>query len=91
MYIHPTITTRYAKSDKDNTIEVQLLLDTERDHYMNLEDIKIEQIKDYIHQEKAEGRTVQEIIKEIVTVRSDVTILSRDSMVAEKQMSEALK
>lgn len=58
---------------------------------MHLEDIKIEQIKDYIHQEKDKGRTVREILKEIVTVRSDVTILSHDPIVAEKQMREALK
>lgn len=31
-----TLLTRYAQSDRDNTIEVQLLLDVERDHYQGM-------------------------------------------------------
>lgn len=58
---------------------------------MNLEDIKTEEIKDYIQQEKAKGRSVKNIVKEIVAVRSDVTILSHDPIVAEQQVLETLK
>lgn len=58
---------------------------------MNLENIKIEQIKDYIQQEKAKGRTIKDILNEIDTVRSDVTILSHDPILAEQQMQAALK
>lgn len=58
---------------------------------MNLKDIKTEEIKDYIQQEKVKGRSVKDIVREIVAVRSDVTILSHDPIVAEQQIVESLK
>ncbi len=58
---------------------------------MNLKDLKTEQIKDYIQQEKAKGRTVKDIVKEVVQVRNDVTILSHDPIIAERQILESLK
>jgi hypothetical protein len=58
---------------------------------MNLEDIKTEEIKDYIQQEKGKGRTIKDIVKELVAVRSDVTLLSHDPIIAEQQIVESLK
>lgn len=58
---------------------------------MNLKDIEIGEIKNYIQQEKAKGRAVKDILKEIVTVRSDVTVLSHDSKTGHQQIIESLK
>ncbi len=58
---------------------------------MNLKDIKIEEIKDYIQEEKAKGRAVKDVLKEIVAVRSDVTILSHDVKIGHQQITESLK
>ncbi len=58
---------------------------------MNLKDIKTEEIKDYIQQEKGRGRTVKDIVKELVAVRNDVTLLSHDPVIAEQQIINSLK
>lgn len=58
---------------------------------MDLRNIKTEEIKDYIQQEKAKGRSVEDIVKEIVAVRNDVTVLACDPVVAEQQILKALK
>ncbi len=58
---------------------------------MNLKDIKTEEIKDYIQQEKGRGRTVKDIVKELVTVRNDVTLLSHNPVIAEQQIINSLK
>ncbi len=58
---------------------------------MNLKDIRIEEIKDYIQQEKTKGRSVGEILKEIVAVRRDVTVLSHDPKIGHQQIIESLK
>lgn len=58
---------------------------------MNLKNIKTEEIKDYIQQEKTKGRSVADIIKEIIAVRKDVTLLSHDPTVAEQQTLKVLK
>lgn len=58
---------------------------------MNLKDIGIEEIKDYIQQEKEKGRSVGDILKEIVAVRSDVTVLSHDPKIGHQQITESLK
>lgn len=57
---------------------------------MELKDLEIEQIQDYIQQEKAKGRSVKDIVKELVAVRSDVTILSHDPVIADRQIFETL-
>ncbi|PSB27277.1 hypothetical protein [Chlorogloea sp. CCALA 695] len=57
---------------------------------MELKDLKIEQIQDYIQQEKAKGRSVKDIVKELVAVRSDVTILSHDPEIGRQQIFETL-
>ncbi len=58
---------------------------------MNLKEIEFDQIESYIQQEKAKGRSVKDIVKELAEVRSDVTILSHDPVIAEQQMLSALK
>ncbi|KJH71240.1 hypothetical protein [Aliterella atlantica] len=58
---------------------------------MNLENIEIGEIKNYIQQEKAKGRSVRDILKEIVAVRSDVTVLSHDPTTGRQQILESLK
>lgn len=58
---------------------------------MDLKDIKIEEIRGYIQQEKAKGRSVRDIVKEIVAVRSDVTILSHEPIIGHQQIIESLK
>ena len=58
---------------------------------MNLKDIKIEEIKDYIQQEKDLGRSVKDIVKEIVATRSDVTLLSHDPVIGNQQIIDSLK
>lgn len=58
---------------------------------MNLSELKIEQIKDYIQVEKEKGRSMAEIVKEVAEVRNDVTILSHDSKVARQQILSVLK
>ncbi len=58
---------------------------------MNLKDIKTEEIKDYIQQEKDKGRSVKDIVKEILKVRSDVTLLSHDPIIGNQQIIDSLK
>ncbi len=58
---------------------------------MNLKDIKTEEIKDYIQQEKDKGRSVKDIVKEILKVRSDVTLLSHDPVIGNQQIIDSLK
>ena len=58
---------------------------------MNLKDIKTEEIKDYIQQEKNKGRSVKDIVKEILEVRSDVTLLSHDPIIGNQQIIDSLK
>lgn len=58
---------------------------------MNLSELKTEKIKDYIQAEKAKGRSMKEIVKEVAEVRNDVTILSHDSKVARQQILSVLK
>ena len=58
---------------------------------MNLKDIKTEDIKDYIQQEKDKGRSVKDIVKEILKVRSDVTLLSHDPVIGNQQIIDSLK
>lgn len=58
---------------------------------MNPKEIEFDQIEDYIKQEKGKGRSIKEIVKELATVRSDVTVLSHNTEVAERQIAEALK
>lgn len=58
---------------------------------MNIKEIDIDQIMDYIQQEKAKGRTVKDIVKEIVAVRSDVIVLSHDPIIGHQQIIAALK
>lgn len=58
---------------------------------MDSKNIKTEEVKNYLQQEKAKGCSVEDIVKEIVAVRNDVTILSRDPVVAEQQILKALK
>lgn len=58
---------------------------------MDLKNIKSEEIKDYIQKEKAKGRSVEDIIKEVVALRNDVALLSGDPVIAEQQILKALK
>lgn len=58
---------------------------------MNPKEIEFDQIEDYIRQEKEKGRSIKEIVKELAVVRSDVTVLSHNAEVAERQIIEALK
>lgn len=58
---------------------------------MNLKNIEIGEIKDYIEQEKAKGRSIKDILKEIVAIRRDVTVLSHDPITGRRQIIESLK
>ena len=58
---------------------------------MNLKSLKTEQIKDYIRDEQEKGRSLKEIVKEVVEERQDVTILSHESKAAKQQILEVLK
>ena len=58
---------------------------------MNLNSLRIEQIKDYIQAEHEKGRSMGEIVKEVASSRHDVTILSHDSKTARQQTLEVLK
>lgn len=58
---------------------------------MNLRNLKTEQIKDYIRDEQKKGRSLKEIVKEVVEERQDVTILSHESEAAKQQIIEVLK
>ena len=58
---------------------------------MNLKDIKTEEIKDYIQQEKDKGRSVKDIVKEILEVRNDVTLLSHNPIIGNQQIIDSLK
>lgn len=58
---------------------------------MNLKNLEIEQIRDYIRSERDKGRSMKEIVKEVADVRDDVTILSLDSKIGTQQILSALK
>ncbi len=58
---------------------------------MNLKEIDIDQIQEYIQQEKAKGRSVKDIVKEMITVRSDVILLSHDPVIGKQQILAALE
>lgn len=58
---------------------------------MNLKEIDIDQIQDYIQQEKDKGRSMKEIVKELAEIRSDVTILSHDPVISKQQILAALE
>lgn len=58
---------------------------------MNLKEIEFDQIEEYIQQEKAKGRSMKDIVKELAEVRSDVTILSHDPVIGKQQILAALK
>lgn len=58
---------------------------------MSLEDIEIGEIKNYIQQEEAKGRSIKDILKEIVAVRRDVTVLSHNPITGRQQILESLK
>ncbi len=58
---------------------------------MNLKQLDTEQVKDYIRYEREKGRSMREILEEVVKVRSDVTLLSNNSEIAEQQILSALE
>ncbi len=58
---------------------------------MNLKNLKTEQIKDYIQDEQKKGRSINEIVKEVVEERNDVTILSPEPAIAKQQILKVLK
>ena len=58
---------------------------------MNLKDLEIEQIRDYIRSERDKGRFMKEIVEEVASVRDDVTILSHDSKTGRQQILSALR
>ena len=58
---------------------------------MNLKDLEIEQIRDYIRSERDRGRSMKEIVEEVASVRDDVTILSLDSKTGRQQILSALR
>jgi stalled ribosome rescue protein Dom34 len=58
---------------------------------MNLKNLEIEQIRDYIRAEREKGRSMEEIVKEVAASRNDVTILSHNSKTGRQQISSALR
>ena len=58
---------------------------------MDLENLELEEIRDYIQAEREKGRSMKEIVKEVATVRDDVTILSHDLNIGRQQILSALK
>jgi len=58
---------------------------------MNLENLEIEQIRDYIRAEREKERSMQEIVKEVASVRDDVKILSRDLKTGRQQILSVLR
>lgn len=58
---------------------------------MNLKEIDIDQIQEYIQQEKAKNRSVKDIVKELIAVRSDVILLSHDLETGKQQILAALE
>ena len=58
---------------------------------MKLEEIEIEEIQGYIQQEKGKGRSVKDIVKELIKVRDDVILLSHDPATADQQIIDSLK
>lgn len=58
---------------------------------MNLKEIEIDQIQEYIQQEKANGRSMPDIVRELVTVRNDVILLSHDPAIGKQQILAALE
>lgn len=58
---------------------------------MNLKNLKTEQIKDYIQDEQKKGRSINEIVKEVVEERNDVTVLSPEPAIAKQQILKVLK
>ena len=57
---------------------------------MNLKNLPLEEIRGYIQSERKKGRSMREIVKEVVDTRNDCIILSHDPQIAEKQTIEAL-
>ncbi len=55
---------------------------------MNVKEISTEQVKDYIRQERAKGRQMEEIVKELLENRDDVILLSNDDATAEQQIRD---
>lgn len=58
---------------------------------MNLKNLELEQIRDYVRAEREKGRSMKEIVEEVADVRNDVTILSHDSETGKQQILSALK
>ena len=57
---------------------------------MKHETLKTEEIKLYIRAQRAKGRPMREIIREVAAIRPDFTILSSDLKLSEQQMLSAL-
>ncbi len=57
---------------------------------MNLKNLPLEEIRGYIQSERKKGRSMREIVKEVVDTRNDCIILSHDPQIAEQQTIEAL-
>jgi hypothetical protein len=57
---------------------------------MNLKNLPLEEIRGYIQSERRKGRSMREIVKEVVDTRNDCIILSHDPQIAEQQTIEAL-
>ena len=57
---------------------------------MNVKTLKREEIRGYIQAERQKGRSMREIVKEVVDTRNDCIILSHDPQIAEQQTIEAL-
>lgn len=57
---------------------------------MNLRNLPLEEIRGYIQSERKKGRSMREIVKEVVDTRNDCIILSHDPQIAEQQTIEAL-
>ena len=57
---------------------------------MELKTLKIEELRGYIRAEREKGRSMREIVKELADNRDDVTILSHDPKISERQVIEAL-
>lgn len=58
---------------------------------MNLKNLELEEIRDYIRAEREKGRSMKEIVEEVADVRNDVTILSHDLNIGRQQILSALK
>jgi hypothetical protein len=57
---------------------------------MNLQALTQDQVKEYIHAEHQKGRSMREIVREVVAVRDDFILLSPDPQIAQQQTLDAL-